>query len=112
MWATESSNQTKERLQAQTTYQAPHVAILWVVEFSLQTKEGLQAQTTYQAPHVVEVQATKSSIQIKMAMNSSNLSSSPCGRNVGTEFSFQTKERLQAQATYQAPHVISKTIKQ
>jgi len=45
-------------------------------------------------------------------MSSSNLSSSPCGKNVGIEFSFQTKERLRAQATYQAPHAISKTIKQ
>jgi hypothetical protein len=66
-------------LQAQTTYQAPHVAILWVVEFSLQTKEGLQAQTTYQAPHVIEVRATESSIQVE--------------------------KWLQTQITYQAPHV-------
>jgi hypothetical protein len=55
MQATKSSNQTKETLQVQTTYQAPHMAILWAIEFSLQTKERLQAQASYQAPHVIEV---------------------------------------------------------
>lgn len=48
VWASESSLQIKERLQAQTTYQTPHVVTMQTME-SEEKCGPLRDQTAYQA---------------------------------------------------------------
>jgi hypothetical protein len=43
----ESFVQANERLQAQETYEAPHVATLRATESSIQTSKRLQVQVAY-----------------------------------------------------------------
>jgi len=47
----------EQRLQAQTTYQTPHITMMRAIESLVQANERLQA------PHVATLKATESSIQ-------------------------------------------------